>query len=55
MSLVRMPRLSRLPVMAVELTIGSAIVLVHLVIASHVDRQRASGLPGRSVKTPPAE
>lgn len=48
MSWVRMPTLLKLPTMATELVVGSAIVLVHLVIASRVDRPRALVLTGRS-------
>lgn len=55
MSRVRMPKLSKLPFMAVELAVGTAIVLVHLVIASATDRPRTLALAGRASSRPPSE
>jgi hypothetical protein len=50
-----LPKLSKLPFMAAELAAGTAIVLVHLVIASTLDRPRPLALAGRSGSQPPSE
>jgi hypothetical protein len=50
-----MPKLSKLPFMAVELAAGTAIVLVHLVLAGTMDRPRTFALAGRSGSHPPSE
>lgn len=55
MSWVRMPRLSKLPFMAVDLAIGSAIVLVHLVIAGRMDRPRTLALATHADSSPTSE
>lgn len=52
---VRTPKLLKLPVMAVEMIVGSAIVLAHLMIASRIDRPRALVLAGHTGSETPTE
>jgi hypothetical protein len=52
---VRIPTLLKLPARAVELAVGSTIVLAHLVIASRMERRRALALPARTVSKAAAE
>jgi hypothetical protein len=45
---VMIPTLLKLPARAVELAVGSTIVIAHLVIASRIERRRALALPART-------
>lgn len=55
MSAVKIPRLTKLPSAAIEYFVGSAIVLVHLTLASRLDRQRRLALATRSSPDPASE